>query len=113
MGIEKNEMREIVRRAADWLAGPATIRDPQAESGLVLRYPLREWRYGIKSSYLTKPRTWGVTGSIWHTGMAIRAFLAARRVTGDNKYLEAARKAGGFLLANQNIESVLLRRSGP
>jgi len=99
----ETDLIECVRRGADWLRGPATMWDRPYEPELLAKYPMKEWRGAIMTKYDTKTHSWSVFGTLWHTGLAIRAFLATHRLTGENVYLQAARRGADFLAANQNI----------
>jgi uncharacterized protein YyaL (SSP411 family) len=52
----------------------------------------------MRTEYDSKSRVWSINGPVFHTGQAIRALLVARRRLADDSYLDAAVRAGGFLL---------------
>lgn len=103
MKRDESRIRQIATNAADWLADVAMITDESQATGLRPTYPLNTFVGAVRTLYDTKTRDWGLFGTVWHTGMAIRALLAAHRISGSRKYVEAAVRAARFLATNQNL----------
>lgn len=99
--VTRDSWMESLKLACTWLISRAMVAHEQIDpSENPHAYPYRNWR-GAMREYNARTRRWHVFGPLWHTGQAIKAIVAAHRVIGDRRLLEAARLAGDFLLDAQ------------
>ncbi len=98
------KMEEVIRAGADWLTLAQTKDESQAREANSLGYTYRSMIGAIRNEYSSSMRKWSYYGIHWHSMQAAIALLCAHRLIGEQKYYEAAVRAGEFLLAQQVVE---------
>jgi len=98
MLTERSEWEDSIRLAAHWLLDCSMwkadeIPADQNPYGFVYRS-----FNGAMREYDAGPRQWMLFGPTWHTGQAVKAFVMAYRLLGEQWLLDGARAAAEFLM---------------
>jgi hypothetical protein len=101
--IDKNELQDAMLLACRWLTEIAQVKTetiPDEDNTRNHRH--HNWRGAIRGEYSVAERQWGFFCPIWHTGQAVKALVAAYRVTGEKQLLASARSGASFIGSEQN-----------
>jgi hypothetical protein len=91
-------MRDALEMACRWLTDIAQVRSEKlsVEKNSV-GHGHGNWRGAIRGEYRVATREWDFFCPIWHTGQAVAALVAAHRVFGNDRLVEAASLGAEFV----------------
>ncbi|MAE65492.1 MAG: hypothetical protein CMJ18_14575 [Phycisphaeraceae bacterium] len=102
---ELPDLETSLREACDWLVDVAQIKTEMIEPESDSRHMQHEyWRGSFRGEYNVAERKWDVFCPVWHGGQAVKSLCQAWQVTREDRYLEAAKLGGEFLLRNRITE---------
>lgn len=92
------ELRDALELACRWLTDIAQVKNERlGEENNSLRHSHADWRGAIRGEYRVATRKWDFFCPIWHTGQAVAALVAAHRVLGDDRLIDAAGLGAEFI----------------
>ncbi|MDD3153667.1 MAG: hypothetical protein PHS41_02275 [Victivallaceae bacterium] len=99
--IHSGDIRSAADQAANWLTGPALVRDGLPVGPRGVKMFLKHWNGAIRGEYRLSQGKWDSFCPIWHTGQAVKALVMAAKSLRRPELLETAKFCAGFLLENQ------------
>ncbi|HHV81137.1 TPA: hypothetical protein GXX44_05560 [bacterium] len=96
--IDPEELRKSLQLACKWLVEIAQVKT----EGLAIeknskKHLHQTWKGSIRGEYSVAKNEWDFFCPVWHTGQAIKALVAAYKVLGENRLLQAAMFSADFL----------------
>ena len=95
------QLLEHLNLALRWLANTACNRENRPIGSFGAALPYREWRGAMRGEYCAATGIWDSFCPYWHTGQAMKAFVAAAQRLRQPELLSQAEFCAGFLQANQ------------
>jgi hypothetical protein len=104
------DLEQAVRLGCRWLCDTAQVRTERLENPKInpLQYPYSDWQGAIRNEYRSAGTPgesavgkWSFFGTVWHTGQACKALALASHCLNDDKILDGAKRAAGFLRRQQ------------
>ena len=101
--LDAQTLRVAVAAGATWLADVAMIRETSlsADTANCHKYPYANWRGAIRTEYAAGTKTWDLMCPVWHGGQAVKSLLLAADVTGEERFVDAARLAAEWICEQQ------------
>ena len=96
--IDREEWGESLALACRWLTDVAMNRtDTVPPEVNRFGYDFASWQ-GAMLEYRARTDTWLAFGPHWHTGQAVKAFVLAHHILGDQHLIDSARLGADFIL---------------
>lgn len=109
--FDRSQMNDSLLLACRWMSERSmNAGEIIADDANPCGYRYRSWR-GAAREYDAGKRKWYVFGPLWHTGQMAKALVMAHKLTGQAWLLDAARRAGEFLL-QARIDDPSIRQHG-
>ena len=101
--LDTAHMSRAVAQACDWLADVSQIKTDRLPEDTTdsHAYAADSWKGSIRGHYLPATGQWSSLCPVWHTGQAVKALLLAGRHLEAERYLNAAREGGCYILDKQ------------
>ena len=99
LGQEPSKLLERLELACLWMAERAQVVNEQDDTPR--RHVHHTWTGALRGEYAAGQRQWGYFCPVWHTGQAVKAWTGAYRLTGNVRWLQAARLGAEFIARNQ------------
>ena len=101
--MDRKQLVESMDLACNWLCDIAQVKTDNLTIELNRKgFKYDSWKGAIRGEYSCKTREWDFFCPVWHTGQAVKALVKAYKLTGNEKYLEAA-KLGAEFITNVQI----------
>lgn len=98
-GFPRRILRERMELACAWIADIAQLKDENDPTPI--KHKQKSWQGALRGEYHAATRAWSFYCPVWHTGQAIKALVLAHTLTGEKKWLDAARAGAAFIVNNQ------------
>ena len=104
--IDRNTLLNAITHACSWLTDVAQVREEgeQENCERAARMWQKSWKGAIRGEYHSATGKWDMFCPVWHSGQAAKALCQAYSLTGEQKWLDSARLAGDFVLAQQETD---------